>query len=69
MPSPKTGAAASMPAFPLSPFGTLSHVGPMTRTVTDAAVLSVLWTLNVDFVQGDFLQPPERELSYDFSSM
>jgi aspartyl-tRNA(Asn)/glutamyl-tRNA(Gln) amidotransferase subunit A len=28
-----------VPAYPLSPFGTLAHIGPMTRTVTDAAIL------------------------------
>jgi aspartyl-tRNA(Asn)/glutamyl-tRNA(Gln) amidotransferase subunit A len=28
-----------VPAWPLSPFGTVAHVGPMTRTVTDAALL------------------------------
>ena len=28
-----------VPVFPPSPFGTLSHVGPMTRTVADAALL------------------------------
>lgn len=28
-----------VPAYPPSAFGTLSHVGPMTRTVTDAAIL------------------------------
>jgi aspartyl-tRNA(Asn)/glutamyl-tRNA(Gln) amidotransferase subunit A len=28
-----------VPAYPLSPFGTLANVGPMTRSVTDAAVL------------------------------
>ena len=28
-----------VPAHPLSPFGTLSHVGPMTRTVADAALM------------------------------
>ncbi len=28
-----------VPAAPLSPFGTVSHVGPMTRTVTDAALM------------------------------
>ena len=26
-----------VPAYPLSPFGTLANVGPMTRTVGDAA--------------------------------
>ncbi len=28
-----------MPAYPLSLFGTLAHVGPMARTVRDAAML------------------------------
>lgn len=28
-----------VPAHPLSPFGTIAHVGPMTRTVTDAALM------------------------------
>ena len=32
-----------VPAWPLSPFGTVAHIGPMTRTVADAALmLSVL---------------------------
>jgi len=45
------------------------EINTITPGVTDAAVLSVLWTLNVDFVQGDFLQPAQKELNYDFSSM
>lgn len=28
-----------VPAYPLSPFGTVAHIGPMTRTVTDAALM------------------------------
>jgi aspartyl-tRNA(Asn)/glutamyl-tRNA(Gln) amidotransferase subunit A len=28
-----------VPAYPASPFGTVSHVGPMTRTVRDAALM------------------------------
>jgi aspartyl-tRNA(Asn)/glutamyl-tRNA(Gln) amidotransferase subunit A len=28
-----------VPAWPLSPFGTVAHVGPMTRSVADAALL------------------------------
>jgi aspartyl-tRNA(Asn)/glutamyl-tRNA(Gln) amidotransferase subunit A len=28
-----------VPAYPASPFGTVSHVGPMTRTVGDAALM------------------------------
>jgi aspartyl-tRNA(Asn)/glutamyl-tRNA(Gln) amidotransferase subunit A len=30
---------ARVPAHPLSPFGTVAHVGPMTRTVADAALM------------------------------
>ncbi|MFV2031305.1 MAG: EAL domain-containing protein [Gammaproteobacteria bacterium] len=41
----------------------------ITPGVEDAAILSVLWTLGVDFVQGNFLQNPEKMLNYDFSSM
>ena len=33
-----------VPLWPPSPFGTLAHAGPMTRTVSDAALaLNVLW--------------------------
>ncbi len=28
-----------VPAYPASPFGTIAHVGPMTRTVADAALM------------------------------
>jgi len=28
-----------VPAWPLSPFGTVAHIGPMTRTVRDAALM------------------------------
>jgi aspartyl-tRNA(Asn)/glutamyl-tRNA(Gln) amidotransferase subunit A len=28
-----------VPAFPLSPFGTVAHIGPMTRSVSDAAMM------------------------------
>ena len=28
-----------IPAYPLSPFGTVAHLGPMTRSVTDAALM------------------------------
>ena len=44
-------------------------INSITPGVDDAAILSVLWSLNVDFVQGDFLQPPDDVLQYDFSSM
>ncbi|HUV21127.1 MAG TPA: EAL domain-containing protein [Gammaproteobacteria bacterium] len=41
----------------------------ITPGVTDASILSVLWTLDVDFIQGDFLQAPQAELNYDFRSV
>lgn len=37
--------------------------------VKDAGVLSVLWGVGADFVQGDFLQAPSPDMNYDFSSM
>lgn len=37
--------------------------------VSDAGVLSVLWSVGADFVQGDFLQAPSDRMSYDFTSM
>jgi aspartyl-tRNA(Asn)/glutamyl-tRNA(Gln) amidotransferase subunit A len=33
-----------VPAHPLSPFGTLAHLGPMTRTVADAALMLTVLT-------------------------
>jgi len=45
------------------------EINTITPGVDDAAILSVLWTLNVDYVQGEFLQVPQKELNYDFSSM
>src|SRR5690349_13051781 len=34
-----------VPAWPLSPFGTVAHVGPMTRSVADAALMLNVLTL------------------------
>ena len=45
------------------------NVRSITPGVNDAAVLSVLWGLGVDFVHGNFLQTPTKNLNYDFSSM
>ncbi|MFT5657663.1 MAG: diguanylate cyclase (GGDEF)-like protein/PAS domain S-box-containing protein [Gammaproteobacteria bacterium] len=45
------------------------NVRTITPAVNDAAILSVLWGLGVDFVHGDFLQVPTKNLTYDFSSM
>ena len=37
--------------------------------VNSAAILSILWGLSIDFVHGNFLQKPTKDLNYDFSSM
>ncbi len=50
-----------VPAWPLSPFGTVAHVGPMTRTVSDAALM-----LNVigEYDPRDWHALPENHLDY-----
>lgn len=50
-----------VPAWPLSPFGTVAHIGPMTRTVTDAALM-----LNVLSLPDarDWLQLPHDARDY-----
>lgn len=35
--------------------------------VEDANTLAVLWGSSIDYIQGHFLQPPIREMNYDFS--
>ena len=37
--------------------------------VEDAAALSVLWGIGVNYIQGNFLQEPSSETDYDFSTM
>ncbi|HXV94480.1 MAG TPA: amidase [Pseudonocardia sp.] len=57
IPAAFTGTVAHKPTYgrvphhPASPFGTLAHVGPMTRTVTDAALL-------LDVVSGPDTRDP-----------
>lgn len=46
-----------------------ANILSITPGVEDAAILSILWTLGVDFVQGDFLQKAEKSLNYDFTSL
>ncbi len=36
--------------------------------IEDAATLSVLWGIGVNYVQGNFMQPPSEKLDYDFST-
>jgi aspartyl-tRNA(Asn)/glutamyl-tRNA(Gln) amidotransferase subunit A len=46
-----------VPAWPLSPFGTVAHVGPMTRTVEDAALM--LTVISRPDVRDWHALPPE----------
>ena len=41
----------------------------ITQFVPDAASLSVLWGMGVNFIQGYFLQEPLPEMNYDFTDM
>ena len=49
----------------LKPLGTKV----ISQFVEDADTLSTLWGLGVNYTQGNFLQPPTEDPSYDFSSM
>jgi aspartyl-tRNA(Asn)/glutamyl-tRNA(Gln) amidotransferase subunit A len=50
-------AFGRVPAWPLSPFGTVAHIGPMTRTVGDAALL--LNVISRPDVRDWFALPPD----------
>ncbi len=38
----------------------------IVQFVEDAATLQALWSLGINYVQGNFLQPPSPEMDYDF---
>ncbi len=40
----------------------------MAATVETAPSAAALWTLGVDYIQGNFVQQPENELGFDFST-
>lgn len=50
---------------------TATKMGKLTiaQCIHDASSLSVLWGMGVNFIQGNFLQEPMPELTYDFSEM
>jgi len=50
-----------VPAYPASPFGTLSHAGPMTRTVADAALML---TIMAETDARDWYGLPDDEQDY-----
>lgn len=47
---------------------TLNKASIVTH-VDDAATLSVLWSVGVNYVQGNFLRAPGESLDYDFSAL
>ncbi len=49
----------------LKPLGTKV----ISQFVEDADTLSTLWSLGINFTQGNFLQAPSEEPNYDFSTM
>ncbi|RMG56179.1 MAG: EAL domain-containing protein, partial [Gammaproteobacteria bacterium] len=41
----------------------------IAQHVDDAQILSILWGIGVNYIEGNFLSPPSEELNYDFSAM
>jgi len=39
----------------------------IAQFVEDADTLSILWSLGINYTQGNFLQPPNKQPNYDFS--
>jgi len=55
-----------VPAYPASPFGTLSHIGPMTRTVRDAArMLTIMSEGFSPEDSGDWYALPRTRLDWE----
>lgn len=52
------GNFGRVPAWPASPFGTVSHAGPMTRTVADAALM--LQVMSEPDARDWYALPPEH---------
>ena len=57
---------ARVPSFPASPLGTLAHIGPLTRTVADAALaMSVIAQPDVRDVYGWISPAPDFQAGLD----
>ncbi|MFA5626750.1 MAG: EAL domain-containing protein [Thiohalomonadaceae bacterium] len=41
----------------------------MTDLIENASTLSTLWSCQIDYVQGHFLQEPSTEMNYDFGTL
>jgi diguanylate cyclase (GGDEF)-like protein/PAS domain S-box-containing protein len=46
-----------------------SNLVTIAQFVDDAAALSVLWSMGVNYIQGDFLQEASEEMNFDFSAL
>jgi diguanylate cyclase (GGDEF)-like protein/PAS domain S-box-containing protein len=45
------------------------EISTVAMGVEDANSLAVLWTVGVNYIQGNFLQKPSETISYDFNSV
>jgi len=45
------------------------QIASIMPNVESAAVLAVLWQLGINFIEGDYLQPPLPEMRYDFTDL
>jgi PAS domain S-box-containing protein len=45
------------------------QIASIMPEVEGASVLAVLWQLGVNFIQGDYLQPPQADMHYDFTDL
>ena len=48
--------------------GIANKIMTIAEHVQDPTCLAVLWQHGVNFIQGYYLQQPEANLNYDFSS-
>jgi len=45
------------------------QIASIMPKVEGAGVLAVLWQLGVNFIQGDYLQPAQPQMHYDFTDL
>lgn len=52
----------------LAEFGVAENCKTIAPYVQDPATLAALWQVGVNFIQGNYLQAPEKQLAYDFEA-
>lgn len=45
------------------------QIAPVMPNVDSASTLAVLWQLGLSFIEGDYLQPAQPQMSYDFTDL